>query len=181
MVKIMPDYKIQIYENINYDDDGKALVGCVVNNDSKSLMDIYLIKDCVKRYRQNLFSSDYEKPLKKRAKGYSYISELYFDLFIKKFTFAGKVLLMHELSHVLNGDNERDLTQEEYTEMRKNLIRNGEVDPCELKADKFAITECGIDAFKNTIDLLIKVRKMLNIPNDIGIKELELRKELASR
>ena len=88
----------------------------------------------------------------------------------------GMVSLMHELGHYLNGHL---LTiDENYSERRTSAIKEGKVIEEELKADEFAIEQCGIDAFKKFIGLMEfraeYFRSGDNYTN--AMKEFELRK-----
>ncbi len=62
----------------------------------------------------------------------------YIARFMKNENLA-KFSIFHELGHFLNGDF--DNLNPNNDEIRKNYIRNGEVQPSELKADEFALRQ----------------------------------------
>ena len=80
------------------------------------------------------------------------ISYLYFVS-----TKYGYVYLMHELCHFYNGDY--DASNINYSQERKKLLKQGIVHPKEYLADEFAVRECGLQKFLDSMDWLKAVRK----------------------
>ena len=91
-------------------------------------------------------------------------------------------LMMHEYGHYINGDLEADMEHEEIREERVRCAQEGCVMDVELKADAFAISQVGKNAFMRAMDFLIQQRKKRNDQGmTLAIKEFENRKKAARK
>lgn len=106
----------------------------------------------------------------------------YIERFRKNENLA-KFSIFHELGHFINGDF--DNLNPNNDKIRESYIRNGEVQPSELKADEFALGQMkrlniNLNEAIEEIDYRIHYRKLLfrlKIDNSLlAVKELELRK-----
>ena len=106
-------------------------------------------------------------------------AEIYINIIVKD-KISGEVMLMHELGHYINGDHKPKAIPNNYNYSKERTKFNG-VMAQELKADEFAIRECGIENFIHFIDSLILRRSKMTWDNNRGkaIKEFELRKQHA--
>lgn len=115
--------------------------------------------------------------------GVAYMSEEYYKIFILNHLNFGKVMIMHETGHYLNGDHRRIKNMKDADDNRIKYNLRDQVDPMELKADEFAIRQCGKSLFNSYIDFMINLRQQrVNDPiKELAIREFILRKEACKK
>lgn len=157
------------------------------NETNEPVFFVDIIPGCYKRIGKHVCfvgEKEAESPeLKGHFFGLAYMSEEYYKTFIVDHIKFGEVMIMHELGHYLNGDHNKITDMSESDDERLQYNLNGQVDPKELKADEFAIRQCGKSAFNSYMDFMIDLRqKRANDPvKELAINEFKLRKEACKK
>ena len=92
----------------------------------------------------------------------------------------GYALLMHELGHYLNGDYKYNFVDCE--KRRMEALKEGRVLECELLADEFAVSQCGLNKYIKAIEWMKFLREKVlngcsNENRDLAMLEFEKRIE----
>ena len=127
------------------------------SKDNAVVLYLHVVRDLINKEHQSfcLTNKTFMVGENKKA-GLALIDDLVFflDYVITK---RGPTMLMHELGHYLNCD--LDNCDLDYSKERRLMLKEGVVMENEYKADEFAIKECGLEAFLDSLDWMESVRK----------------------
>ena len=87
--------------------------------------------------------------------------------------------LYHELGHIVN--NHFDKEPENMRSRRLAAIKAGSICAEEQEADAFAVQHLGKAAVLRALDIMYNERKEINEINDLGLKEIQLRKKILQK